>query len=180
MVKPMKYLHLSLSAGIILIGLMMILRPQFTASALAAIVGCMILAVGILKIICYFVKDMYNLAFQFDLALGICFFIMGVVLLIHPEDLVTVLPIAIGFGVLVDGAFKLQTALDAKRFGLPKWWTIVVLAVLTIAAGLVLILKPADAVTVIVTIMGVSLIIDGLQNLCVTAYTVRLMRKRME
>lgn len=179
MIKQAKILHIAISICMILIGFTMILYPRFTVMTLATIVGALTLTTGILKLISYFAKDTYNLAFQFDLALGIFFCIIGAVLLIHPEDLVGFLPIVLGFIILIDGTLKIQTALDARIFGLTKWWFIIVLAALTSIIGIFLILKPFDAVALLMIYMGIGLVMDGIQNLCITAYTVRLFSKHI-
>lgn len=179
MIKQTKILHIVISVSMILTGLVMILWPRHTAVALVVIVGSTTLISGILKIISYFVKDTYNLAFQFDLALGVFFCIIGTVLLIHPTNLVACMPITFGFLILIDAAFKIQTALDARIFGLTKWWLIIILAIVTGITGVFLILKPFDAASLLMIIMGIGLMNDGIMNLWVTAYTVRLLKHRI-
>ena len=80
--------------------------------------GAVSIVFGIIKLMGYFSKDVYRLAFQFDLALGIAMIVLGAVEVIRPRLLLGLLPVVLGIIVLVDGLFKIQTALDSKRFGL--------------------------------------------------------------
>lgn len=177
MVKKAKYLHITLALCMVLLGLFMIIWPTVSATTIAYIFGVVTLITGIIKIMSYFSKDIYNLAFQFDLALGVFYCVISLVLLFHPSDIVAVLPIVLGIAILIDGTLKLQTALDARSFGLTKWWFIILLAVATSIMGIFLMIKPFDAAAILMILMGITLVIDGIQNLCVTIYTVKLMRK---
>ena len=53
--------------------------------------------------------------------------------------------IVFGIPVLADGLFKIQIALDAKRFGIEKWWIVMLLAALTCVIGLLLVIRPSEA-----------------------------------
>ena len=83
------------------------------------------------------------------------------------------MPVIIGVFVLLDGSFKIQTARDAKIFGLHGWWGILVLAILTCLGGLFLIINPFSGAVALMILLGATLIMDGIQNLCVVAYTVK-------
>ena len=130
------------------------------------------------KILGYFSHDLYNLAFQFDLALGVFTLIFGLILLLRSARVVTFMPVIIGVFVLVDGVFKLQTAVDANRFGLSNWWLILLGSLLCIALGLLLIVDPFSGSGALMTFVGISLAIDGLQNLFNAFYTVRILKNR--
>ena len=93
--------------------------------------------------------------------------------LIMLKSVKLLIPISIGIFMLFDGAFKLQTTIDAKRFGIKYWWLILTLAILTCACGFLLIFNPFDGIRIIAIMLGISLVVDGIQNLCVAAYTVK-------
>ena len=84
-------------------------------------VGAALIAFGAVKLIGYFSKDLYRLAFQFDLAFGALQSALGLVLVIRSESAMSLLCIILGIGIVADSLFKLQTAMDARRFaGLAK------------------------------------------------------------
>ena len=114
------------------------------------------------KIVGYFTKDIFQLAFQFDFALGIISAILGAVLIFRTSYMVEILSVCVGIFILIDGALKLQTAVDAKKFGIENWWLILVIALL-------------------VSIVGINLVLDGVLNICVVLSTVKtIRRKRLE
>lgn len=178
LMKEAKAAYIAVSAVIIVLGFVFVLFPQISALAICYIVGAGVTVFGIVKLIGYFSKDPFRLAFQFDFALGIFAIIAGVLMLIHPVNIVKSVPIIIGVFIIMDGAFKLQTAFDAKAFGMSAWWSILCLAILTCLGGLALVINPFESAAALIILLGITLIIDGIQNLCVTAYTVKIIENK--
>lgn len=65
---------------------------------------------GVTKLSGYFTKDLFQLAFQFDLALGIVSIVLGIIIIEKSEYIIEILSTAIGIFMLVDAALKIQTA----------------------------------------------------------------------
>ena len=62
-------------------GLLLIFLPGTSVKILCMAAGGLLTVCGIIKIIGYFSKDLYRLAFQFDLALGLLCLLLGLILL---------------------------------------------------------------------------------------------------
>lgn len=168
-----KIAYVLISVVMVVLGIALILWPEISALAVCNITGAVLTVFGIIKLVGYFSKDMYRLAFQFDLALGVFSLLVGVLMLVHPTGVVRLVPVITGVFVILDGAFKLQTAHDAKRFGLSGWWCILLLAIVSCLGGLFLVANPFQGANALMILLGITLVIDGVQNLCVSAYTVR-------
>ena len=119
-ISRVKIAYSVISVGLIVMGLCFMFLPEISALTICYCVGAVSIVFGIIKLMGYFSKDVYRLAFQFDLALGIAMIVLGAVEVIRPRLLLGLLPVVLGIIVLVDGLFKIQTALDSKRFGLKK------------------------------------------------------------
>ena len=50
------------------LGILLVALPDFSAELFCRILGIIMLLFGLIKMIGYFSKDLYRLAFQFDLA----------------------------------------------------------------------------------------------------------------
>ena len=86
-----------------------------------------------------------------------------------------------GIVILIDGALKLQTAVDARKFGIEKWWLILIIALLVSIVGIILMVTPFAAQTMAAWVIGINLVLDGVLNICVVLSTVKtLRRKRLE
>lgn len=131
---------------------------------------------GAIKLGGYFSKDLFRLAFQYDLAFGSLLIAVGIITLCHPGEAMSFLCVMFGIPVLADGLFKIQIAVDARRFGIPQWWLVLALAVLTGVIGLLLVLRPTEGAQALVMLMGVSLLLDGTLNLSVALCAVKVVR----
>ena len=174
-VKSAKIMHLCSAVIFVVAGLLLALVPDFEDSGTFRniVVGVASIIIGLTGIYGYFSNDMYRLAFQLDFALGIFNVIFGVLLIINPVQLAVLLPTAISILTLLDGGNKSQMALEGKRFGISKWYLVLLSAILEIAAGIVLILWAYHELDVRAW-MGVAMGLVGVTNFWTTMYTVRV------
>jgi len=82
--------------------------------------------------------------------------------------------VILGIEIIADGLFKVQMALDARRFGLLSWWLILAMAVLTGAAGVAIALHPSESALTLTAMTGAALTAQGLMNLCVALCAVKV------
>lgn len=168
--------YIIVSAILCAFGILLIAKPDLSLSLIGIIVGIVLIAFGIIKLIGYFSKDLYRLAFQFDLAFGILLIALSIVILVRPENMMSFLCIVLGIAILADGLFKIQIALDAKRFGLGTWWLILSLAIIAGVIGAALVLRPAESALILTILLGIALLTEGILSLCVALCAVKIIR----
>lgn len=168
-----KALYITISILSLLAGIALVIWPGASVITICYVVGSAAILVGAVRLAGYFSKDSYNLNFQFDFAMGLVFLILGTVLIFHPGDTVAVLHFSVGILVLVDSVFKLQTALDAKHFGLKKWWVMLLCALLCAGLGLVLVILPFRTAEILVKVTGAALAVNSGENILTAGYTVK-------
>lgn len=172
--KFAKILYIICSLLLCGVGILYIAGHQIDAAILCYVIGGTMILCGVVKIIGYFSYDIYHLAFQFDLALGILVIIIGIVFLVQSGSVVESLNILVGLYVLIDGVFKLQTATDAQKFGLKKWWIILIGSVFCIFIGTFDVLDLIETRDMSNILLGAALLTDGGQNLFNALYTVKI------
>ena len=155
------------------LGLLLALRPGLSLFLIGR-VGATMVVFGVVKLVGYFAKDLYRLAFQFDLAFGILLITVGAILLAKPLGTAGLLCAALGVVLLAEGLLRVQTALDARRFGLNTWWLMLALAVITGAVGALLALCPATGAEALTQLLGISLLAEGALNLCVAVCAIKI------
>jgi len=161
-----------------LLGLFLIADPDRSTAAIGTVAGIFLIVSGGLRIAGYFSKDLYRLAFQFDLPLGILLVLLGTVLLFRPENLLHFLCIAAGIYVTADGMFRLQTAVEAKRFGISHWWAIFAAAIVTGIFGIVLLINPASSVRMLTQLLGIAVLAESVMNLITLLLTVKIVHNQ--
>ena len=84
--------------------------------------------------------------------------------------------VTVGVSILLDGLFKIQIALDARGFGIRRWWLILMAAVAAGAFGLLLILKPDAGMATAMVLLGVALVLDALLTFAAMLLLVKIIR----
>ena len=157
-------------------GALFIALPDISITMIGISMGIAMIVFGIVKLVGYFSRDLFRLAFQFDLELGILLLVLGLIVLIQPDDLMTFICIALGISILTDGLFKVQIALDSKRFGIKSWWVILALAVVAGTIGVFLIFRSAKSAQFLTVLLGVSILAEGILNLYTVISTVLIIK----
>ena len=166
--------YILMSAIFCALGVLFIVRPGQSLKVMGLALGIAMIAFGAFKLVGYFSRDLYRLAFQYDLEFGILLIALGIIALPRSEDVMGVLAAALGIAILADGPFKVRIAMDARPFGIRGWWMILALAVVTCAAGVLLVLRPWQGAQLLARLLGVSLLCEGVLNLCVALSTVKI------
>lgn len=172
-IKNFKNMYSILTICLILVVAVLLIAPGIALDVVCIIFGIYMIIYGAVKIMGYFAKDAYQLAFQFDLALGIVIAIVGIVFVCRTARVVQLLSTCIGIVMLVDATFKIQTSIDSKRFGISRWWLMLILAVIVAAIGILLILMPGETTRLMVRLIGLNLCMDGILNLVIVIDTVK-------
>lgn len=166
--------YIVLSVLFCLLGAALWVWPKLSTLLFGRFLGVCMVLFGVVKLVGYFSKDLYRLAFQYDLAFGILLLALGVVALTKPDSTIHFFGILIGVCVLTDGLFKVQMSMDAKAFGLPRWWLILLLALLSCGFGVALVFRPGESLPLLTALLGLSLFSEGLLNLCVAVSAVKI------
>ena len=174
--RAAKTSYIVLSALYCVFGVLLIAVPDFSMKLLGILVGCMMIGFGAVKLMGYFSRDLYRLAFQFDLSLGLMLAVLGVIILRNPDQAMSFLCLMLGIATMADGLFKLQSALDARRFGLKSWLLILTLAVGAGVVGALLMLRPMQSARALTVLLGIGMMLEGVLNLCVALFSIKIIR----
>lgn len=171
--------YIVMSVIMVILGIVLIASPDTLAPSMCTVMSIAAAVFGAVKIVSYFSKDLFRLAFQHDLAEGILLMILGITGAARPEFLMRFIGIVFGLWVLTDGLLKIQVALDAKAFGVSKWWLILTAAVVTGIAGFFLIIDPVESAAVAAAVLGISLLSEGALNLITVLTAVKIVKNQM-
>ncbi len=160
------------------LGAVFIIFPGTSLFVICKITGAVICIYGLIKILGYFTHDLYRLAFQFDLAYGLLILLVGIMMLAFTDKATAFFGVVLGLIILTDALFKIQIAVDSKRFGMSKWWLIALFAAVTCIAGILLVINPGFSAELYMIFAGASLVCEGLLNLFVVIYAVKSEKDR--
>ena len=160
------------------LGITLIAVPDFSISMLCRVGGILLILFGCVKIIGYISKDLYRLAFQFDLAFGILLISMGAILILRTGSMVHIICSLLGLYILADALLKVQISIDSRSFGIRQWWIILTAAVITSIVGFLLIFRPYESARMAMILLGISLLSEGILNLVTVLTAVKIFRRR--
>ena len=95
--KTYKTWAIVLAVVTMVLGLIMVFWPGISAVAICYLMGAVCIAAGIYEIIRYFDLGLIGVLFRYDLFLGIMSVLAGVLLLLHPNGALVILPVILGF-----------------------------------------------------------------------------------
>lgn len=174
--KTAKIGYIVLSVALCVLGIILIAFPGFSASLFGILCGVVLIMFGCVKLVGYFSKDLYRLAFQYDLVFGILMIALGVGMLTHPEGLMHFVCVALGITILADGLTKIQISRESRSFGIGRWQVMLVLAILTGVCGLALVVCHGYGGRVLMALLGITLLLEGILNLITVIMAVKIIK----
>lgn len=175
-VKNLKKSYGFSSIAFILAGLALLLWPALSLRLVCGLFGLVILIKGISSLVSYARSEVRTVFHYFGWVFGAAATALGVFLLIKPETVVSVLPILVGLFVIFDGVMRIQSALELRNAGYPKWWSFLLLALLSAGLGVLILWNPFATVEVLVMVIGIILMIEGVLNLGGNLYVSWMLR----
>lgn len=169
--KAVKYAYSVFACALIAFGLTVLIRARVPEHAFMLAGGLLMIGFGIVRILGYFSRDILQLAFQFDLILGIASAVLGCYMIWNPQAAGHIVMV-LGVFFLIDALSKVQTAIDARRVGMEHWRLILGMALV--------VLTEFQDFHIVSRLIGANLAADGVLNLYVTQSTVNTIRRKKE
>lgn len=163
--KTYKTLAIVLSVVTMALGLVMICWPSISAVAICYLMGAVCIVVGIYEIIRYFDLGLIGVLFRYDLFLGIMSVLAGILLVLHPDGGVVILPVVLGFYIILASVFSIQISTEARHFGFSGWWGALLLGIAGAILGVLMILDPFRGAAALMVFTGISLLVTGVESI---------------
>ncbi|MBQ4322794.1 MAG: DUF308 domain-containing protein [Clostridia bacterium] len=164
--KKIRWFYLISSLAITAVGIVLICVPEFIASVLGYIAGAGLILFGIAKVIRHFFSraDIVD-----SMLVGVLLAMFGFVIIRSELSNVSVVMndiyMFVGILIFLDGVFKLKNAFQSRKAKQKDWIGVLVGALIVMAFGILIVANPFGTVNVTIIILGVSVLLDGLQNL---------------
>ncbi|MBO4414632.1 MAG: DUF308 domain-containing protein [Lachnospiraceae bacterium] len=178
-IRVAKIGYIIMSCVFCAVGILFMTHTELSAELLARVFGSALILFGGIKILGYFSKDLFRLAFQYDLEFGFILLVLGLIVLIKPKEFTEYIFMAMGIAMLADSLFKIRIAFDSKRFGITSWPLTLCLAIINGMFGIGLMFRPWEAAGLMTVFFGASLLAEGIMNLCVSISMVKIVRNQL-
>ena len=181
LLKQLKWNLILLAVIFIARGIVLILWPGATMKTICYLLAAMLLAIGVVSLINYLRKDISGIIYRYDLVVGLCAILGGILVIVKVDKLTDLIPAVLGFLVTMSGIMKMQNSVDMLRLGHGTWHVAFAMAIVNIVAGIVLLMNPFEAAQILIMCLGIALVYSGITDLYVTiSISRRLSRLKTE
>ncbi|MBQ6961092.1 MAG: DUF308 domain-containing protein [Clostridia bacterium] len=151
---------------IIVLGLVLVLFPAATLSAINYIMGGLAIAMGVIRTVRYFKQDhTYPYLFQSDLVVGLLSVGFGIFMVSQPVKVLSLLPHVFGILMVGFGVGGILRAVDAKKAGISYWGVLLALSILSIVLGWLIMANPFGTMETVTIVIGAGLIYQGVTDI---------------
>lgn len=164
-IKNMKISYFLAAILYIALGVILLVWPNTTGSIVCFTFGSVLLAYGIITVISFFVHDSRLGSFRFELVLGIVCTAVGILFLLRPDIVLSIFPIILGIYIVIDALLNLKRALELHSMLYPRWWIALTLSLVSVALGILILIRPGMTAEVLIMVIGVVFIYNGLSDL---------------
>ena len=175
--KKLKWNLVLMSILYLGLGIFLLLVPGTALNIVCYALGGVVLACAAVQLIRYFAVERGVFQSQLTLISGLVCLGLGAFLIIRSDIVMRILPIVFGLFVIFDSLGRIQNALELRRCEYPSWKGFLLLAVLSIALGVIMIVDPFGTMETLVMAIGIILIVEGAINLLSALYTVLAVRR---
>ncbi len=150
----------------LVLGVVLILWSAETIKILCRILAAGLAIIGVINIISYFRDKRMHM---FSGVLGLIVLLIGVWLFLRPDSVASLIPIVIGVILAVHGIQDIKLAIETKRNGYEKWWSVLLMGIISLTLGVVCIVYAFGLISLALKLIGVALIYDGLSDLWIVS-----------
>lgn len=174
-VKKMNMTSIIFSIIFILIGAFLLARPEDAIHLVSYALGIILLLWGAISIVQFFTDKESQNYLDFGFVVGVFVFIFGIIVLVKPNTIASIIPLLLGIWMLINGVTKLSYALTLNKQNNAAGS--IIISVLIIILGILLIFNPFAGAQTLVQILGVIIIIYSALDLAECFAIKRVIKK---
>src|SRR5574344_92230 len=144
-----------------IIGIILMVFPDSSLRFISYAVAVLFMAAGI-----FFILRSTNHKSLFDTTtVGVCMLIPGIIIMLHPELLETIIPIFVGAWIIVNSIVRIRMALALRDIPNSNYIFSIVLSVLEFICVILLVVNPQTGLLSLTAFMGIMLLIYSISDL---------------
>lgn len=146
----------------IVMGVILVAWPETTLDIICKAIAIILIVMGAAELVSYFWN---KITYSLSGILGLMVLLIGIWIFVKPQSVLSLIPIVIGVILAVHGVQDLKVAFDTKRNGYTKWWSMLLMAIISLALGIICIVNAFGMVTLTMQIIGIALVYDGISDI---------------
>lgn len=164
--KINKFINYQLIIAIILIllGIFLVLKPDVSVITISYMIGILLIVNGI----CLLALDIRignYMIFVDNFVMSIMSILFGIIILCYPAIVSIIVPVILGIWFIAISMFKIRFSFILRSDSVGSWILTFIMAILSSACGIILIIRPMESITAITFITGILLIVYSISDI---------------
>lgn len=152
-----------LSIVLIFLGAFLLIKPETTLYAISYTIGIVLIVWGLFPIIKFFTNKESQSYLEFSFVAGIIAFLFGIVIMVNPEMIGSIIPLLMGIWMIINGAIKLYYSIILNKES--NALSSIIISLIILLTGIVLVINPFDGAVVMTQLIGISFILYAVLDL---------------
>lgn len=146
------------STILIVLGLLLIFQSEVTIMTISYIIGGILIALGVLAVIKFIQGTNKEGKSELDIVYGIVTTILGILIIMNPQAIASVIPFILGIAIIISSATKLQYAFELKANNNRLWKVTMLISILSTLFGVILLFNPFKGAVMFTKIVGIFIL----------------------
>lgn len=156
--KRSSWTDIVISIIFVLLGALLIAKPNQTVDAISMILGIVFIAMGVLKLVEYYTSDTKE---DYLLSIALIAVIFGVVVIFASDAILSLFRIILGIWIIAAGVMDFQTTLVWKELKSPYWTAALLFSILMMLAGIIILISQ----NIMITTMGIIIVVYAILDI---------------
>lgn len=163
-IKEFKWGYILMAVLLLAIGLCFVLFGGASLDTAAIAVGAVVVIISVVFAFTAFADKSRGASFFIKITVSIVLLVCGVASIIARNGAIEAIIATLGLIIIMDGAFKLNTAAVSSRNRVWIWWLLLVISVILIAGGFITVRYLRADTENVAIYLGALLLLDGVAN----------------
>lgn len=173
--KSMYRMSVVFSIVLFLLGVFLLVQPETTLNVVSYTIGTFLIVWGIIPVLTFLSNKDNNKYLEVSFIIGVFALIIGIVIMLNPKLIVSIIPFVIGVWMVINGITKLSYSLSLNKENDAR--NSIILSILILVCGIILVFNPFSGAVVLTQVIGVSVIMYALIDLA-DCFTLRKIIKQ--
>lgn len=153
--KRSSWIDMMISIIFILLGALLIKKPEETLSAISTILGIIFIAMGVLKLIEYYIENRKD---DYLLIIALISVIFGTIVMFAANAILSFFRVILGLWIIITGIMDFQITMQWKEFKSPYCLLSILFSILIMFAGILILINN----NIVLTTIGIIIVIYGI------------------
>lgn len=163
--RKMQRSYIIMAVAYVVFGLSLLIKPELSTTVICYAIGAVCVIYAVANLIKYFTGSMNRMYIEPDFVLSVIICVFGIVTIVRPSVIISILPFIVGIVLVFSGLIKVQDGINLKRFNYDRWFLVLGFAVISVILGIVVLLNPFGTGLLFTRIVGLFFTVDGVLSI---------------